>query len=195
MVDEDFLLEYLDRINAEIQKVRRAVQAINEGVPFTEAFDEELFTEGKHDREISAALHQATRMIHHLLKFRLSTSDRPLKSWYDSIDDAREKLIEATDWYWGPRKDTYCSNVVKKVLDQYNDIYSNAIGAYEDDADNYPDLKPGLKYIPDECPWTLRDLIRTPYSKLLAMIPAVDEEDEERLEKRMERIVELGYKD
>lgn len=166
MVDEDFLLEYLDRINTEIQKVRRAVQAIQEGVPFTEAFDKELFTEGKHDREISAALRQTTRMMHHLLKFRFSTSERPLRNWYDSISDVREKLIEATNWYWDPRKDTYCTNV-----------------------------KLELKYIPNKCPWTLRDLIRTPYPKLLAMIPAVDKADEIHFEKRMDCIVELDYKD
>lgn len=80
MVDEEFLLKYLDRINAQSQKVRGAVQAIQEGGPFTEAFDKELFTEGKHDREISAALRQTTRMMHHLLKFRFSTSKRPLRN-------------------------------------------------------------------------------------------------------------------
>lgn len=166
MVNEEFLLEYLDRINAQIQKVRRTVQAIQEGDPFTEAFDEKLFTEGKHDREISAALRQTTRVMHHLLKFRLSTSECPLRNWYDSIRDAREKLIEATDWYLDSQKDTYCTNV-----------------------------KLGLKYITNKCSWSLRDLIRTSYPKLLAMIPAVDKADEIHFEKRMDCIVELDYKD
>jgi len=193
MVDMEFLLEYLDRINNEVQKVVRAIQSINEGVPFTEAFDEELFTEGKHDGDINTAIRQSTRMMHHLLKFRLSTSDRPLGNWYCSISEARENLMDVTDW--NLRKESYNKNVVRDVLNEYEDIYDKAIGRYEDDADNYPDLKPGLKYIPNEYPWTLRDLIRTPYPKLLAMIPPFDKADEIRLEKRMERIVELGYKD
>lgn len=188
--DIEFLLEYLDRINAEIQKVRRAVTSIQEGVPFTEAFDEELFMEG--NKEAASARSEIVVMMHHLLKFRFSTVDRALHSWFTrSIALPRREIIK--DIEWNGNKQSYDKTIVMKILNNYGDVYKDAVKAYEDDAKKYQDLKPGLKYIPAECPWTLWDLASTPFDELLDMIPPFDKADEIRLEKRKELIVDFGH--
>lgn len=179
MTSVEYLEERLDRLTEELGKLRRALEAKKEGVPFTEEFDEELFLERD---EYKSARSEIVVMMHHLLKFRFSTVDRALHSWFTrSIALPRQKIIRDTCWKIGTKNESYDKSIVNKLLEEYEEMYKESIKAYEDDADNYSDLKPGLKYIPVECPWTLRDLVRTPYPKLLEMIPAVDEEDEEHL--------------
>lgn len=189
MVDMEFLLEHLNRINNEVQKVVRVIQAIQDGVPFTEAFDEELFLERDEWKSVRSEI---VVIMEHLLKFRFSTVNRSLHTWFSqSIAFKRREIIENIEW--DEEDQSYDKNVVVKVLNKYENLYKNAAKSYEQAAGKYSDLKPGLKHIPVECPWTLWDLVSTPFDDLLAMIPAVDEEDKERLHERMELIIDYGH--
>ena len=85
-------------------------------------------------------------------------------------------------------------SIVNKILEEYEEMYQEAVKAYGIDAKKYSDLKPGLKYIPAECPWMLSNLVSTSFDELLSMIPSVDEEDEERLENEWNLLLIMDMK-
>lgn len=89
MPSVEYLEERLNRLTEELGKLRRALEAKKEGVPFTEEFDEELFLERD---EYKSARSEIVVMMHHLLKFCFSAVNRALHSWFThSIALPRQK--------------------------------------------------------------------------------------------------------
>lgn len=159
-------LERLDMLTAEIERIKRALLAAKEGVPFTEAWNEEVFLEAKQDEKKGRAY--LSRMIEHLLKAKYCTNDRNYDHWRGEINTFRTKTIDITGWKSKRNKDT---NLINTLTDDLDDIYEVAIEYYEDDAKEYPDLIDGLELIPEECPWNLADLMNNSIDELLDKLP------------------------
>lgn len=183
------LTERVERLTLEMSKIGRALQAVSEGVPFEEAFDNELFEERADSKD---AISQLIVMMHHLLKFRFGTNSDPKRGWFkNSISLPRMHITK--DIGWRPAKRSYNKNVVNDISKEYESLYDDAKTMYEKDAKKYNDLKFGLAHLPEQCPWTLIDLVDTDYADLLRVIPAVDD-PLDQLDQAVELIDDLAAK-
>lgn len=162
------ILERSDRLAREMTRLRNAFKAILEGVPFTEAFDEEVYLEGTQEKK-SSEKHLA-RMIEHLLKLKYCTNDRNNNTWVKEIRNHKDEVIDITRWEW-KKKETIVINYLKENLQE---IYEQSITWYKKDAKEYTDLRDGLDWIPEECPWTLEKLLDDDIDELLEKLPMID---------------------
>ena len=71
--------------------------------------------------------------------------------------------MDITDWK-DKKRDTNLINTINNILDN---IYGIGVAYYKDDAKKYPDLVDGLELIPEECPWTLEELLDESIDHLL----------------------------
>lgn len=180
------IMERIDLLTDELSKIKRALQAVNEGIPFTESFNEELFEERA---DLKDAMSQMITMMHHLLKFRFCTTDRAKRGWFTrSIYLPRREIIN--DIEWRPLNRSYNKSVVKRISQELQTLYDNAKTNYIKDAKQYGDLKYGLQHLPEKCPWTLIDLVDGDYVDLLKMIPRTNDSIDP-LDGAIKKIVEL----
>ena len=174
MTENDMIqiTEWMKRITKEVDKVKRVVTAIYEGTSFTEAFEEveEVFLETKQDEKKGYAY--LSRMIEHLLKIKYCSNDRNYDHWRGEINGFRVKAIDITGWKSKRNRDT---NLVKYLTNNIDDIYEVAVAYYKDDARLYADLTQGLEYIPEECPWTLEELMDDTIDEILKKLPGMEE--------------------
>lgn len=152
-------LERLEIITDEMHRIKRALKAAQDGVPFTEAWNEEVFLETKQEQK--KGMSYLYRMIEHILKVKYCTkislsNDRNRIHWRGEINTYRVKLFDITGWMSKKKKDT---NLINFLADDIDDIYEVGVEYYKRDAEEYPDLKDGLSQIPEECPWTLEELL------------------------------------
>lgn len=165
-------IERLEMLSEEVERIKRALLAAKEGMPFTEAWNEEVFLEAKQEEKKGKAY--LSRMIEHLLKVKYCTNDRNYDHWIGEINTFKAKTIDITDWKSKRKRDT---NLINTLTDDFDDIYDVAIEHYEDDAKEYPDLRDGLELIPEECPWNLSELMDDSIDELLDKLP-IEKEDE-----------------
>lgn len=181
------LLERVDRISREISKVRRAIEATQQGIPFNEAFDDEIFTEGKQDK--STIKSELTLAYQHLLKLRFARTADPVKSWYDTVMTSKRELSNVLDW---DIEDQKCNkNLMTFIEENLGKFYSIGISLYKKDSEKHVDLRPGIKLIPKECPWALNDILREDVSDLIRMIDPIDDEDRDWMVAKLEKIDKL----
>lgn len=119
------------------------------------------------------ALTDIVMMMNYLLEIHTNASQGDYPQ--SCIASYRRKLIEEIKW--NESEQSYDKTIVTKLLGNYGEIYKTSVCVYRCKKD--PNFKIGLKHIPEECPWTLWDLVSAPLYELLSMIPAVDEYDEE----------------
>lgn len=162
----DEALERLNMLTEEMLRIKRAILAAKEGVPFAEAWNEEVFLEAKQDEKKGRAY--LSRMIEHLLKVKYCTNDRNYDHWRGEINTFRAKTIDIIDWKSKRRKDI---NLINILINDLDDIYEVAIEYYEDDSKEYSDLIDGLELIPEECPWNLSELMNDSIDELLSKLP------------------------
>ena len=175
MTDEefkDYLVTHVNRLENYVNTLKEAVSQYNSGVPYDESFKDifeahiELYEE---KADIKDARNEVIRLMEHLLKIRFVTNTRNLPSWFKrSVAFPRKEIISDIDLRISRKK--------------YKEKYE-----YE-----YDDLKFGEKHLPEECPWTLMDLVTKYYDELLRMIPLVDDEDYYFLEEKIELVMELA---
>jgi hypothetical protein len=163
------LLERLDRINDELGRVRRSVQAAMSGTPFNEVFDEELYQEGADRRD--RAITFLGRMMEHLLKLAYCDSkvgfDNNKDGWIKAVERHRENA--ATEMDWGGRSN---KGIQRLVESRIHESYEAGFNHYRTSIrkDNREDLIGGLVLIPKECPWTLLDLMTCSIKSLMDML-------------------------
>lgn len=160
-------LERIELLNDELNKVKRALIAASEGKPFNEAFNDEVFLEDSSPRREASS--KLSRMIQHLFKAKYSTIDRLKDDWKDESDEIyRSAVIDITGWY----SDKDINNtVINHLRNTLQSIYNTGIKMYNNSAKKYPDLIPGQKMIPKECPWTLDELMEDLIDDLLDKLP------------------------
>lgn len=205
MTDEefkDYLVTHVNRLENYVNTLKEAVSQYNSGVPYDESFKDifeahiELYEE---KADIKDARNEVIRLMEHLLKIRFVTNTRNLPSWFKrSVAFPRKEIISDIDLRISRKKYKekyeyeYDENIFRETSENFDKLYENAVANYEDAADDYDDLKFGEKHLPEECPWTLMDLVTKYYDELLRMIPLVDDEDYYFLEEKIELVMELA---
>lgn len=159
----------LELITEELGRVKRALQAAQEGKPFDEAFNEELYL-AEADRARSLNNHLMI-LMEHLLKLKYCAANRCHNEWLKMYRRTRNDVITASEWL-SDNPDIILINDMKEHLAER---YKYAIQGYIHASKEYDDLKPNMNYIPDGCPWTLENLIDDTLSELLNKLPDPDD--------------------
>jgi hypothetical protein len=162
-------LEKLDELLEYVERFKAGVVALREGKVWHDVYDE-IFLERKDvHREIS---HKLGRMIEHLLKIAYCASkanyDRCKYRWIK--DCIRPKREVRGILQWGRHVD---KNLVKYCNDKLQNIYEFAIDEYTGACRKYADLKDGLTKIPEQCPWTLKQLMDDDIPELVSVLPDI----------------------
>lgn len=172
MSDElKMLYERVDMLKDEIDKVERAIVSIQNGVPFTEAFNEEVYLEAKQEQKQSYSA--LMRMIEHLLKIKYCTNNRNYDHWCGEIENHRKEVFKHT--LCGT--DDEDKNLVKYINSKIQKIYEAGIKEYKKDAQKYSDLIDISRLIAKECPecpWDLEQLMDDDIEDLLARLPDME---------------------
>ena len=165
--DVKMLLEKVNRMTEELSRFKRALEAVINGEPFHEAFDEELFFEAKKDER--AAISKAAVVMEHLLKLGYSTIrsyDTRRNDWRNHFDRHLTDLSGVLGWYTDRDE-----NAIAKLESNLPKAYNGAKSLYLKAADEYDDLKPGIQKLPSDCPWTLEQLMEKGITQLVRMLP------------------------
>jgi hypothetical protein len=166
--DVKILIERVNRMTEEMFRIRRALDASMNGIPFNEIFDDEIYLEAA-DRT-SRALTYLSLMIEHLLKLAYSDSqvdyDRNNAKWISDINRHHENAYIELGWYTDENK-----GVINKVSDRIQDAYIGGIKLYAKASKTYPDLVKGKSLMPLICPWTLEQLMDDDINELLQKLP------------------------
>lgn len=175
MNDNDKLYKALERLylmQEEMAKLRRALISIQDGTPFTEAFNDEFFEESLKSDEVKASGH-LIKEIEHLLKLKYCTNNRNYEQWETSIDTHREDVILSTRW--SSKRNRY-TNLINRLKEDLQEIYEAGVDLYKRASRKYSDLKEGLNYIPEECPleWKLDNLLDDDIEDLLDQLPDME---------------------
>ena len=172
MSDElKMLYERVDMLKDEIDKVERAIVSIQNGVPFTEAFNEEVYLEAKQEQKQSYSA--LMRMIEHLLKIKYCTNNRNYDHWCGEVENHRNRVSDYI--LWGTKKQD--TNLKKYLENNIQDVYEDGIKEYKKNAQKYSDLIDISKLIAKECPecpWDLEQLMDDDIEDLLARLPDME---------------------
>jgi len=154
-------LERVERLTEELSKVKRALMAVGDGVPFTEAWNDELYLEARSD--IRKAKSYLSRIMEHLLKLSFSTSTNSHDYWKKEIHSFRQNL--GLHLEWDSNRDI---NIINQMELQILNIYKQAVGLYRRDIFNNPFLLDS-KYLPEELPssWTVTSLMDADIEQLV----------------------------
>lgn len=163
-------LERLDLMHEEMAKLRRALISIQDGTPFTEAFNDEFLEEILKSDEVRASYHVASE-IEQLLEMKYCTNNRNYDNWVTSIDTHREEVIMLTSWL--SRKNQYVY-LINRLKEEMQDHYETGIELYKREMKKYQDLREGLTYIPEKCPWELDELMDDDIEDLLEKLPDME---------------------
>ncbi len=173
-MDGEEILEKIENINMRINALKNVIikytnGELSESDSLEQLLDDELFQESYSDRK-DDCITEIGIIIEHILKIKYCTNDRNHKTWINSIKTHRgtfEKYVR-----WGSKKSV--DRLIKHTSENINDCYEYGVVLYTRDSDEYPDLKVGLSQIPEECPWTLEEIIDETIDYLLNKL---DEEE------------------
>ena len=158
-------LERLDILTNELNRIKRAVISVNNGVPFNEAFELEVFLEEKQfEKKCRKYL---TTMMEQLLKMKYCINTRNHRQWENTIKRSRRDVMDEVEWK-SKRRD---ANLYKFITSNMQDFYEAAISYYKDAAAEYSDLRDGIEMIPEEVPWTLEELMDQDINSILNKLP------------------------
>lgn len=164
----DTVLRRIDAMSEEIAKLQRAVNAIIDGKPFDEAFNDELYSgalEDKRDLEAKLIL-----MMEHILMLKYSVANCGYNGWLETYRRTKNEIIGISEW----RTEHPNRDLISYMKEQLSEWYKYAVRAYIHASKEYYSLKPNMDYIPKECPWTLEDLVGGMLSEPLNMLPDPD---------------------
>jgi|GEM_PF-1805178 len=168
--DVEYLRNRIVLLTDELHRINRALQQIQEGIPMTEAFDAELYLEAK-EQQRSARSFLETIMLH-LLKLKYCTNNRNHNEWRLTVTTKQYELRQKTEWNYSNFDKNDCIIFLKENFEK---SYMNAIKEYNELLDEYSDLKDNVLYIPNNCPWSLDELISGKISSLMNKLPDPDE--------------------
>lgn len=61
-------------------------------------------------------------------------------------------------------------NLIKYFFNEIQNMYEDGINEYKKDSKKYSDLRDGLELIPEECPWTLEELMKEEVEVLISKL-------------------------
>lgn len=163
----EICLDRLGYFPYEISRWNHALLAVQKGVSFQEALKEEVFIEERMNR--NHVYHVLTVMIEHLLllKKKYYTDDRPHGNWGNTVMVCRMKAAGITE---RNKKDgdTVLTEYLSGAL---QDIYEAGVKRYIKICGNYPNRVDRTQFIPEQCPWSLEELVNGTVDELLEHLP------------------------
>lgn len=177
--DYEFIMEKIENVHNQLMALKNALIKYENGevpgdVSFSQLLDDELFEESYSDRK-DDCITEIGIIIEHLLKIKYCTNSRNHSVWVNSIRTHRGTFIGYVKW--GNKKSV--DRLIEYTSENIEDCYEHGVVLYTRDSKDYPDLRPGLKHIPDECPWTLEELMDESIDYLLDKIDTNDDEEED----------------
>lgn len=166
----------LEAVTEELGRIRRALEAVKDGIPFEEAFNEEIYLEAV-DR--SKCKNLSAEIVCHLLEMRYSSNKMLYKHWEKEVIEFREQICREIDWDLHlkrmAKKKGYAhdSNAVSFMRFNLQEYYEIGITYYEKLVRNkkYPDLPPIDGIIPEECPWALEEFLDGDIDEIISKLP------------------------
>lgn len=175
--DYELLMEKIENAYTRLRALKNAVIKYENGeVPwdmsFDQLLDDELFEESYSERK-DDCITEIGIIIEHILKIKYCTNDRNHRVWANSIKTHRGTFIGYVKWDLGKRR---IDRLIKHTSENIEDCYKHGVGLYRRASEDYPDLKEGLSQIPEECPWTLEEIIDEGIDYLLDKIDTMYDE-------------------
>ena len=161
------LLEKAERIEKGVRVLKEAVlKIINgevpEGTQLEQVMDDILFDESYSERK-DDCITEMSIVIEHLLKLKYCTNSRNHKVWKNSIETHRGTLYGYLQWL----SKNPTRRLIEYLENNIENAYITGVRLYNKAAKKYPDLEDGLKLIPEDCPWTLEELMENDIDDLL----------------------------
>lgn len=174
--DYELLMEKIENAYTRLRALKNAVIKYENGeVPWDMSFDQlldnELFEEIYSDRKDDCTS-EIGIIIEHILKIKYCTNDRNHRVWTNSIKTHRGTFSRYVRW--GAKKPV--DRLIKHTSENIEDCYDYGVGLYRRASKDYPDLKEGLSQIPEECPWTLEEIMDESIDYLLDKIDTMYDE-------------------
>lgn len=160
-------LDWLEYFTDEISRLNRALLAVQGGLPFGGALEEEVYIEDKFRRDRS--YHALAIMIEHLLllKVKFYTEDRVHGNWGKAVEICRRHVVYDTKWDM-KEPDTA---LIGHLSNDIQDIYEMGVVRYRKVSELYPDRHDRPQTVPEHCPWSLEELINDMADELLKKLP------------------------
>lgn len=165
--DLEMCLDRLGYFSYEISRWNRALMAVQKGMPFQEAVQEEVYIEERMRQ--NRAFHALTVMIEHLLllKMKFYTEDRRHGNWGNTVKTCQSEAAAVTEW----NKKERGIVLTGYLSDSLQDIYEAGVKRYHKVSKRYPGRKDRSQSIPEHCPWTLEELMDSTVDGLLEYLP------------------------
>lgn len=174
--DYELIMEKIENAYKQLRALKNALIKYENGevsgdVSFSQLLDDELFEESYSDRK-DDCITEIGIVIEHILKIKYCTNKRNHRVWTNSIETHRGTFIGYVRW--GAKKPV--DRLIKHTSENIEDCYDYGVGLYRRASKDYPDLKEGLSQIPEECPWTLEEIIDEDIDYLLDKIDTMYDE-------------------
>lgn len=150
--------EMLDNCERSIRALKEVAIKLINGEPnanvlLEQLYDNALFKESYSSRR-DDCITEVGIIIERLLELRLS-ANVDHKVLIDSIRPHMETLYGYTKW--GNKHSV--KRLIDPLVDSIDECYDYGVGRYKRDAKKYTDLQYRMDEIPEECPWTLGEIM------------------------------------
>ena len=160
-------LEQIERYEKELARIKQVVIALSEGDPIGGYmdFDTDTFLE-ENDiwRKAYGAL---AHMMDRLMEIKYCTYYPVREDLEKEFEKWREKVRMYTGWGWHVEDFL----LIKRLTGEFQDIYEYGVRCYKRAAKEQLDLRDMLSLLPEECLWTLEELMENDIYELLSKLP------------------------
>lgn len=161
MHDSELFLERIEALSLELDKIKRGIIAVQNGEPWEEAFNEEVYLENADIKDKGYSL--LVVLLEHVLKIKFSSGNTTRHHWIAEVIGFRDQLTKIT-LYDERRKKT---NAINYLRNNMQDAYDDGIDKYKKAAEDSISLHNALPLIPEKCPWTFDNVMSLDIDELL----------------------------
>jgi len=173
---ERYIQDFLGRLSIYVEAVRIKDK------PFQETY-EEIFSESLESKENDILRHLG-KMMQNLLMLGYCNSREVYRKknieWRSRIILHKSHSQDVLD-----SDQNTSTDIVRGTDSRLSDAYQRAIRLYKIDIKKYPELRSGLEFIPENCPWNVSELLADSIRNLLLALPNRFMSDEEEKDKKM----------
>ena len=161
-----YTINHLDRVEAELQKLRRALIAQLNGEEFNEEFDD----------EISGLTNDLAEMEHNVVLIIVSILDLKFaNSEYGHYEEWRHewinKFIDSSTWLSVYTTSNSSISLIGKALQtEIDELYKEAVDLFLDQTTYIAVFTSNDYMLPEVCPWTIEELSTKNIQELKNMI-------------------------
>ncbi len=160
-------LEQIERYEKELARIKQAVIALSEGNPIGGYMDFDTDTFLEENDIWRKAYVVLARMMESLMKIKYCTYYSVTVDLEKECEKQRGKVKMYTGWGMH-MEDTL---LIERLTGEFQDIYEYGVQFYKRAAKEQLDLRDMVSLLPEECPWTLEELMENDIYELLSKLP------------------------